>query len=339
MEGTLRVKRWLLPTLLFLLTNPGVALAGGFGEGANSEITVVNPARVDGTLWVDSHGAYLVAIREWQCWYPQDWYDDVVIVDADGSFVAHNPDSIYYDYVVNRLGANPDLFADIPLYSDRSCLQDAFIARGDCSTDERIAVLSSHATRDAFLGEVTLAGDFDFEDRSGLYCLVVIERDPWHDLIRDQSYVPEPVRATYPELRTLVGLDNRVWYDVAPGVDRVRDGFSLAIETAGIDYNLTLEIWLAEIRVDTDGDGTWDFAKQCPATDTEQLDLCAGSVDTPIFTFQYENRAFHPFTIETRWGGLAVDPDGIALDIDPNLLMSQYTFDWETVEVRSSLDG
>jgi hypothetical protein len=34
-----------------------------------------------------------------------------------------------------------------------------------------------------------------------------------------------------------------------------------------------------------------------------------------------------------------VDPNGIVLDIDPNLLMNEYTFDWETVEVRSSLDG
>ena len=325
--------------VLSIAPAPAALAAGSRDVGHGTEVTVTNPARVDGTLWVDSRGAYLVAIREWQCWYPQGWYEDVVIVDDTGNFVGHNTDSIHYDYVVNRLGADPDLFADIPLYSDRSCIQDAFVARGDCSTEERIGVLSSHAIRDAYLGDITLARDFDFEDRSGLYCLVVIERDPWLDLIRDQSYVPEPVRATYPEQRTLVGLDNRVWYDVAPGIDRVRDGFSVTIETAGIDYNLTLEIWLTEIRVDTDGDGVWDFVKECPATDPELLDLCAGSVDDPILTFNYENRAFHPFAIETRWGGLAIDPDGIALDIDPNLLLNQYTFDWETVEVRSSLDG
>ena len=333
------MKRWLLLALLLLLANPNAAHAGGYGEGANSEVTVTNPARVDGTLWVDSRGAYLVAIRQWQCWYPQDWYDEVVIVDTDGNFAGHNTDSIHYDYVVNRLGADPDLFADVPLYSGRSCIQDAFIARGDCSTDQRIGVLSSHAVRDAFLGEFTFAGDFDFEDRNGLYCLVVIERDPWLDLIRDRSLVPEPVRATYPQLRTLVGLDNRVWYDVAPGTDKVQDGFSIALETEGIDYSLTLDIWLTEIRVDIDGDGNWDYVEECPDPDPEMLDLCAGSVDDPVFTFEYEIRAFHPFTIETRWGGLAIDPDGIALDIDPNLLMNQYTFDWETVEVRSSLDG
>ena len=30
---------------------------------------------------------------------------------------------------------------------------------------------------------------------------------------------------------------------------------------------------------------------------------------------------------------------GEVLNIDPGLLFNEHTFDWETVEVRSSLDG
>ncbi|MDJ0924144.1 MAG: hypothetical protein QNJ77_06235 [Acidimicrobiia bacterium] len=306
---------------------------------ANSEVTIVNPARVDGTLWVDSRGAYLVASRALRCWYPQEWYDDVVILDVDDTVAGFNSDSIYHDYVVNMLGADPGLFGDVALFSSRSCIQDAYIARGDCSSEDRIAVLASYAVRDAFLGQTSRSWDFDFEDRNGLYCLVVIERDPWLDLVRDRSYVPPPIRATYPQYRTLVGLDNHVWYDVLAGTDRTRDGFSVDLPTSGISYSLTLDIWLTEIRVDIDSDGSWDLVRECPDPDPEILELCAGSVDSPVYTFQYESRALHPFTIETRWSGQAVDPDGIVLEIDPNLLMNQYTFGWETVEVRSSLDG
>lgn len=318
---------------------PNTATAGGFGEGANTEIVVTTPARVEGTIWADSHGAYLVAIKRDPCWYPQSWYDDAIIVDELGEAVGYNTDSLHYDYVVNKLGADPDRFGNEALWSAKSCIQDAFIARGDCSTEDRIAVMSSHAIRDAYLGTVVESSDFDADERLGRYCLVVIERDPWLDLVEDESLVPEPVRATFPQFRTLVGLENSVWYDVVAGEDPTNDGFSIGLPTAGIDYNLTLTIWLTEIRVDIDGDGNWDFIRECPGTDPGQLEACAGSAENPVYTFEYENRAFHPFTIETRWGGQAIDADGLILDIDPELLFNEYTFDWETVEVRSSLDG
>ena len=327
----------LAASISVMACTPAVAIDNS--DEGNSEVTVTNPARVEGKLWADSRGAYLVATRAQRCWYPQSWYDEVIIVDDLGEIVGHNTDSIYYDYVVNKLAADPDLSGAHDLWSERSCIQDAFIARGDCSTEDRIAILSSHAIRDAYLGEVDIAGDFDDADRRGLYCLIVIERDPWLDLVKDESLVPDPIRATFPQFRTLVGLENSVWYDVAGGDDPTSDGFSVDLPTAGIDYNLTLTIWLTEIRVDIDGDGLWDFTRECPGTDPDQLETCAGSADNPIFTYEYENRAIHPFTIETRWGGQAIDPNGIALDIDPNLLMNEYTFDWETVEVRSSLDG
>jgi hypothetical protein len=328
----------ILLVLMLLAIGQAAALAGGSrDEGHGTEVTITDPARVEGKIWADSRGAYLVATREWRCWYPQSWYDEVIIVDDLGEIVDYNTDSIHYDYVVNKLGADPDLFGAHDLWSERSCLQDAYVARGDCSTEDRIAVLSSHAIRDAYLGEVKVAGDYD--ERLGRYCLVVIERDPWLDLVEDESLVPEPIRATFPHFRTLVGLENRVWYDVAAGDDPTNDGFSVDLPTAGIDYNLTLTIWLTEIRVDIDGDGVWDFSRECPGIHPDQLEACAGSVDNPLLTFEYENRAFLPFTIETRWGGQAIDPNGITLDIDPNLLMNEYTFDWETVEVRSSLDG
>ena len=66
---------------------------------------------------------------------------------------------------------------------------------------------------------------------------------------------------------------------------------------------------------------------------------CSGSPENPVFTFEYDTRAFHPFTIRTHWAGIAVDETGQVLNIDPGMLLNEYTFDWETVEVRSSLDG
>lgn len=325
--------------LLTLLSLPMPALAIGDAEGGNSQITISDPARVDGQIWADSHGAYLVSSRQSRCWYPQDWYDSVVILDDLGEITGYNIDSAYYNIVVNQLGADAAWFAAVDTYSASSCVQTVFLTRGDCSTEDRIAVLSTAASYDARTGEILGTGDYDLHDLGGLYCLVVISRDPWLEIVRDQSLVPEPVRATYPQSRTLVGLDNSVWYDVAAGLNPTSEGFSIDLPTAGISYNLTLQIWLAEILIDTNGDGEWDFSKTCPDRDPETLALCAGSLDNPVYAFEYETRAFHPFTIQTRWGGQAVDPNGIVLDIHPNLLLNEYTFDWETVEVRSSLDG
>lgn len=319
-----------------LLFTPTAANAIEYDDGG-SHIEIPDPAFVHGDLWADSRGAYLVATRQSRCWYPQEWYDDVVILDIDGNITGFDTGSIYYGYVVDQLGADAGWFADIDQFSANSCIQDVFLARGDCSTDDQIAVLSTAAVYDARIGRILQQGDFDFHDIGGLYCLVVIERDPWLQRIEDQALVPEPVRATFPQTRTLVGLENRAWYEVAAGDSRTSDGFELDLPTAGATYHLTLEIWLTEIRIDVDGDGSWDFTKTCP--NLELLELCAGSLDNPVYTFQYETRAFHPFTIQTNWGGRATDGAGNVLDIDPGLLLNSSTFDWETVEVRSSLDG
>lgn len=322
---------------LVMIAEPAMAVDDQIDPHSN--VTIRNPAFVHGDLWADSAGAYLVATRQSRCWYPQEWYDDVVVLDVDGSVIDYNTGSIYYGYVVDQLGANPDWFADIDTFSANSCIQDVYLARGDCSTEDQLAVLSTAAVYDARIGRILQQGDFDFHDIGGLYCLVVVERDPWLQRIEDQALVPEPVRSTYPRNRTLVGLGNRAWYDVAAGTNRTNDGFELDLPTAGADYHLTLEIWLTEIRIDIDGDGSWDFTKACPDPDPELLGRCAGSLDNPAYTFEYEARAFHPFTIQTNWGGRATDGAGNVLDIDPSLLLNSYTFDWETVEVRSSLDG
>jgi hypothetical protein len=341
MARTYAVKRLLIvATALFLATGSG-SPAYGIDEGneGNSRITIPNPAYVHGDLWADSQGAYLVATRQNSCWYPQEWYDDVAILDIDGNVVGYDQGSIYYSYVVDQLRADPNWFAPIDPFGANSCIQSVFLARGDCSTDDQIAVLSTAAAYDARIGRILQRGDFDLHDIAGLYCLVVIERDPWLQRIEDQALVPQPVRATFPSTRTLVGLANRTWYDVADDDNRTTDGFDLDLPTAGADYHLTLEIWLTRIQVDVDGDGAWDFTKTCPDPDAELLDLCAGSLDDPVYTFEYETRAFHPFTIQTNWGGRATDDAGNVLDIDPSLLRNAATFDWETVEVRSSLDG
>ena len=73
--------------------------------------------------------------------------------------------------------------------------------------------------------------------------------------------------------------------------------------------------------------------------DATTLTDCGGSADDPLFVFEYEERAFHHFVIEGRWAGQAIDENGLVHILDPDFLAVQYTFDWETVEVRSSLDG
>jgi hypothetical protein len=311
----------------------------GDTDAGNSQITIETPAYVEGELWADSHGAYLVATRQNRCWYPQDWYDDVVVIDDLGEITGYNEDSIYYNLVFNELGADPEWFAPLDPYTSRSCVQGVFLTRDDCSTDERIAVLATSATRDARTGALLNQGDFDLHDVGGLYCLVVIVRDPWLELVRDESLVPQPIRATYPQYRTLVGLDNQVWYEVAADQNPTNEGFAVSIPTMGNDYNLTLQIWLAGIRVDIDGDGVWEYANDCAGASQQDLAACAGSLENPVYTFEYETRAFHPFTIRTHWAGIAVDETGQVLNIDPGMLLNEYTFDWETVEVRSSLDG
>jgi hypothetical protein len=212
------------------------------------------------------------------------------------------------------------------------------LTRGDCSTEDRIAVLSTYAIRDYYRGVILSVGDFDFHEMAGLYCLVVIERDPFLEIVRDETLVPEPIRATFPQFQTLVGLDNSVWYEAAAGVDSTNAGFSVGIPTQGIDYNLSLQIWLTGIQIDIDGDGVWEHTQTCADTDPGALADCAGSEDNPVYTFEYETRAFHPFTIRTLWEGQAVDETGQVLNIAPGLLMNEHIFDWETVEVRSSLD-
>ncbi len=322
---------------------PAPALAGGTRGDGNHYVNVETPAYVTGDLWASSAGVFATITRQHSCWYPQDWWDETVVIYEDGIVVEYDETSPYYDAVraaISRViidgDRDPsDLFAEIDVFSARSCVQATFTGRDDCSTDEMIGVLSTASVHDAFRGVRIETGSFDDHDIGGLYCLVVIERDPWLEIVRDEALIPEPVRATFPQFRTLVGLENRVWYEVGPGADPVTGGFHVAIPTAGNDYDLTLNVWLTGIRVDIDGDGRWELDRTCAA----DLEPCTGSADAPIFTFEYETRALHTFTIQTLWAGQAFGPTGEVLNISPGLLRNEHTFDWETVEVRSSLDG
>lgn len=332
MDGAVVIRRLVLVSVVCgTLAVPVPASAIGDLSDGNEHVEISDPAFVVGDLWVDSNTAYAVAVRSQECWYPQEWYDDAVIVDDDGSMIGYDAESPYVDLVQT---VDASRFAAISLYSPYSCVQNAFMARGDCSDGDRLAVLSTAAIRDVYRGVTLSIGDFDIHDIGGLYCLVIITRDSLYERLEDEERIPEPLRATFPQTRTLVGLENSVWYDVAEGVDPINGGFDLGIPTAGNDYFLDLDIWLAGVEIDINGDGYPEFRISC--TDSA---ACTGSLDDPLYTFEYETRAFHNFTIRTLWAGIAVDEIGTVLNIEPGMMGNAFTFDWETVEVRSSLDG
>jgi hypothetical protein len=336
----------LAATLLLLSATPASAI--GDTEDGNYYIAVPDPAYVSGDLWASSAGVFATIAREHHCWYPQGWWDDAVVSYEDGAVLEYNTGSRYFETVqeiVSRIVSDPSetrqphqFFSGFDVFADRSCIQAVFVGRDDCSTDDMIGVLSTAAVRDAYRRLTIETGSFDDHDIGGLYCLVVIERDPWLELVEDEALIPEPVRATFPQFRTLVGLENSVWYEVAPGENATAGGFSVGIPTQGNDYTLNLSIWLTGIRFDIDGDGDWEYDHSCLGDAPDSLAPCVGSAESPVFTFEYEARAFHAFTMQTVWAGQAVGPTGEILNIDPGLLFNEYTFDWETVEVRSSLD-
>jgi hypothetical protein len=340
------VRRSVLALAFFaVVLLPATALAGGIVDGGNSHIQIETPAYVSGELWV-SNGEVHATVVSHQCKYPMDWYWAAFTVDDTGAIIDINEDAPHFELIADLISYEDgtpavDLtrFGELDMFDSGSCIQGAFIGRDDCSTEELIGVLATSAVHDARTSLTISTGNFDAHDIGNLYCLVVIERDPWLEIVRDSALVPEPIRATFPQFRTLVGLENSVWYDVAEGDDLAAGGFTVDIPTTGNTYRLTLNIWLSGIRVDTDGDGDWEFNKTCSGTDPVTLTPCAGSAENPVYTFEYETRAFHPFTIQTLWAGLAVDPAGNILNIDPGLLLNEHAFDWETVEVRSSLDG
>jgi len=314
---------------------PSPATAGGAVDGDDFNLKVEH-AYVSGDLWLEDHTAYLREIGELDCQYPQEWWDEVVIVDDSGAIIGYNEEN-YRAYMVKDIiaaGADASKFGDVGLFTTGSCYQGALVASGDCSDDDQVAVFALYGTRDVYRDITSLTSDFDVSWRLGNYCLVVVDEEDARDRLRGDTHVPDPIRATFPQFRTLVGLENSVWYDVADGLDPSNGGFTLAIETAGADYLLDVQIWLAGISIDIDGDGEWEYNHTC-----EDSATCTGSLEDPIYTFEYETRAFHTFTIRTLWAGYAVDEAGLILSIEPGMMWNEHTFDWETVEVRSSLDG
>ncbi len=327
-----------------LLATADQALAIEIDDGG-TDVLIENPAYVSGELWASSAGVFATIVQRHSCWYPQEWWDDAVIVYDGDDLPAYNDSSRFRDIVesiVNKALSNPNetrlpsqLFAEIDLFSERSCIQATFVGREDCSTDDLVGVLATAAVRDAYRQIPISTGSFDEHDIGGLYCLVVIEREPWLEIVRDEALIPEPVRATFPQFRTIVGLENQIWYEVGPAANPTSGGFSVAIPTAGNSYDLDLTVWLTGVRIDTNGDGEWEYANRC----RDDIAACTGSADSPIYTFEYTTRALHSFTIQTLWAGQAVGPTGEVLNISPGLLLNEHTFAWETVEVRSSLDS
>ncbi|MGA9596758.1 MAG: hypothetical protein WBV06_11405 [Acidimicrobiia bacterium] len=325
----------LVVVVLLLASLPNPAIAGARGEDIDHNLTVEH-AFVSGDLWLEDHNAYLRETGVINCQYPHEGWDEAVIADDTGTIVAYNED--YYrtplvkDVVAH--GGDASTFGDVDLFTTRSCYQGALVAVGDCSDGDQLAIFAQYASQDVFRHVTAVTSDYDVSYRLGHYCLVVVNQNDVRDHLHGDEYVPEPVRATFPQSRTLVGLENSVWYDVADGSDPTDGGFALTIDTAGADYLLNVQIWLSGIQIDIDGDGEWDYTSSCADTAA-----CPGSLENPVYTFAYETRALHLFTIRTLWAGVATDRAGNVLNVEPGMMWNEHTFDWETVEVRSSLDG
>lgn len=281
-------------------------------------------------------------ISSGDCLYPQEWWSEGIQRSEDNQLIA-NPDysrhraiGLILDHAAG-VGMTDDQiearFGAAEPFSQDSCIQDSYVAVGDCSDGDQLAVFAQYGVRDIFRGATEVTSDYDVSYRLGNYCLVVLVRDDVDEYLSGGTYVPEPIRATLPQFRTLVGLENSVWYDVTHGENPTDRSFRLGIDTAGADYYLDVHIWLSGIQIDIDGDGNPESTRTC-----EDVALCPGTEDDPVYTFEYEIRAIHPFTIRTLWTGYAEDEVGTVLNIEPGLMWNEFTFDWETVEVRSSLD-
>lgn len=318
-------------TALCLMASP--ALAGGKGSVDHGTNIVQDSALEQSTvveIFAELGPAHRVVSGESRCWYPQAWAVDVA---------AHGTDSAYFD-LIGDIADDENWFSpDVADVGGYSCLQHVYHGFDSCTDDTRIGVRAIDAIWDARQGTVGSYGSIGIHEYPDRFCVEVIDIDGWRQMIDAGDYLPTPIRATYPQFRTLVGLDNQVWYEVTEGEERYIDGFYIALPTPGITYNVTVDVWLEELAIDVDGDGVWDHTVTCSTGDADSLTDCGGSLDDPLFEFAYEHRAFHTFTIESRWAGTAIDEHGIVHTLDPNHLTRQYTFDWETVEVRSSLDG
>ncbi len=336
MDGQIPMKR-VIPiaatSLLLSLASAAPAVAAN-GTGPHHGSEIVQGAAYEGqtgaSIFAENGQIHYIVTRDNQCWYPQSWLDDALVQGTS---------SPYYTYV-SAVAFDPEAFSpDVPEVGGASCIQHVYHGFDSCTDENRIGVLSIDALWDARRGTIGSFGDIGLHEYSDRYCVEIVDVDRWRQIIRASDYLPRPVRATYPQFRTLVGLENRVWYDVAPGNDRYVDGFHVSLPTPGTTYEIDVSIWLQEVAIDIDGDGHWDHTATCSTGDASSLTDCGGTADHPLLTFEYDERAYHRFVIESRWAGRAIDEDGLVHVLDPNFLAVQYTFDWETVEVRSSLDG
>ena len=323
---------------------PSQALAGGGGGDGDDHhgSEIVHGAAHEGqtgvTIFADGGEVHYIVSTPETCKYPLAWAEDVIALGTDSEYY-----DIIGDLVTRVLAGTLDIDTkfgiDVPEAGGNSCIQHVYRYFGSCTDEERIAVRAIDVLWDARLSTIGSYGAIGLHEYPERYCVEVVDIDLWRQMIRASDYLPKPVRATYPQYRTLVGLDNHVWYEVDTGDDRYFDSFHVALPTPGTTYEVDVDIWLKELAIDTDGDGDWDHEVTCSGDDAASVTDCGGSLVDPIFTFHYEDRAFHQFIIESRWAGEAIDESGIVHILDPDYLSVQHIFDWETVEVRSSLDG
>lgn len=272
------------------------------------------------------------------CTYPERWITDVETYGEDSVYYPmiadlHDPDTGEWD--LDRFGAHD---WDV---THSSCVQVIYQGIDSCTDEERIGVRSLAMRYDTRLGRVVgNLVEFGIDEAPETVCVEIIDIEGWRGMIEDSDEIPDPIRATFPQYRTLVGLANSVWYEVEADQDRYHDGFTVHLPTpGGRDWTVDVQAWLEELAIDVDGDEVWDYTVTCSTGDPESVVDCGGTLDEPLYSFMYDDRGIHAFTIEARWAGIGTGPTGEIHDLDPQYLTRQYTFDWETVEVRSSLDS
>jgi len=301
----------------------------------------------DGGMRVQLHASELAASRirsqGGTCTYPERWKADVEAYDDRSKYYPMIAD--LYDEATKTWHPDEngiDRFGDHDWeVTHDSCVQIIYEGSGSCTGVERIGVRALAMRYDtrvhATVGNLL---EFGVDQTPETVCVEIVTQAEWHGLIDGSHEIPDPIRATFPQYRTLVGLENSVWYQVDADQDRYHDSFTVHLPTpGGRDWVADVQAWLEELAIDVDGDGVWEHTVTCSTEGAESVVDCGGSLEDPLYSFMYEYRGVHAFTIEARWAGFAVGPTGEIHDLDPEYLTRQYTFDWETVEVRSSLDG
>lgn len=323
---------------------PSPAFAGEGGGGTTYQV-LQNPGFVQGGIWIaEGSSGYVRSNFASTCNYAQTWaeyaadnindfYHDRAVSliegnDADGEI-------IWNSRVVDDTGTPGDTWYWIG--QDR-CLQYVWSQGAPCTDEFRVGVNALRVIIDAATGLVYAYGGTGSTGIPSLdrwACLEVITQDELALAAVNQADLPPPDDVVSPDGRGLTGLDSWFWYETQDGSDLYFDGFQVQIPTTARNWTLDVEVWLKEIRIDADGDGTWDHIEPCSTGGPETVVACAGSIDDPIYEHLYEASGEYPFVIETQWAGTATDPFGTVHVLDSDLLVSRTVRPYTVIEVRS----